>query len=168
MKLQDFITENTNVIEVYFCPDKLNSESSILNCSWEQLPKLPLHMFKTRTDQELVEYAHRNIIYQYDVATDAQKTIQRNWIQDKLINSQYIVSVQEETLPTHRFPCTQELNNKKTLNRITYKWNNRIFLIVEKENNQYSYYVRYSHVQQIDIDKMNEEWNNLLKLLKFS
>lgn len=165
MKLQDYIHENTNVVELYFCPEKITNQT-IFNCSWEQLPRLPLAQFKTRSDQSLTEYSHRNIIYQYDNATDAQKTLQRTWINDRIFDNQYIVSLQEETLPTHRFPCTQELNNKKTFHRVSFKWNNRMFLIIEKENEKYSYYLRYLHVDHIDMDKMNEEWSQLYNKIK--
>lgn len=164
MQLQDFIKDNTNILEIYFCPEKIDPNASIFTCKWKDLPKLPLHMFKHRNDQELIEYAHRGLVYQYDVATDSQKTIQRSWIHDKIIDKQYIVSLQEETLPVHRFPCTQEINDKTKFHRISYKWTNRIYLIVDMEEDYYTVYIRYQHVDNIDLEKMNEDLNQLLKL----
>ena len=166
MKLHNYITEQTNTIELYFCPDEIDKQVPFFQCSWKEPPNLPFKQFKARDDQEIVEYAHRGLIYQYDVATDNQKTIQRTWLQDEIHNKHYIVSLQEETLPIHRFPSTQEINNKTHFHRISYKWTNRIQLIMDIEENEYTVYMKYQHVDNIDLEKMNEDWNALLQLLR--
>jgi hypothetical protein len=157
MDLRDYITEQTNLVEIYFCSDKSTEER--IPCSWSVLPPLPIKFFKFKTDQEFTEYTHRNITYQYDLGTDIQKAYQRTLMTDAFLGSCYVASLNEETLPMHRFPCTNEINDKKTIHRCTFKYNNRISFIVDAEDNNYSFYIRYHHVQNMDLDKMNQEIN---------
>jgi len=165
MQLQSFLHDNVNLVEHYFCPTKHQPNENILQCGWTQLPKLPLHYFKNRLDQEIVEYCHRDLIYSYDYSNDAQRVYQKNWLHDCVNDAQYTVSFQEESLPIHRFPCTTEINEKRTLHRVHYKINNRMFFVVEKEEDQWVLYLKYQHVSNIDIDKMNEDWNQAIQQL---
>lgn len=168
MKLKDIITNDTNLIELYFCPDKNIQNSPIINIEWDILPNIPIHLFKNKFEQNITEYSHKELIYQYDMATDFQKVFQKNCITDKIFNREYLQVIQEETLPTHRFPCSTEINSKIKYSKIQYKYTNRIFLTIEvSENNKYILYLKYNHVHNIDIEKMNEEWNEIYnKLVK--
>lgn len=166
MHLQDFITPTTNVVECYFCPTEQTGEA-VLSCGWDNPPPLPgLKQLHGRFDFDIVEYNYRNLAYQYDLATDMQRTIQRHFEKDKLQGKYYILSLNEEILPSHRFPCTDEMSVVKRIHRASFKWNNRTFFNIDKEENQYTCYIRYSHNSNVDIDKMNEDWNKLLKLLQ--
>lgn len=157
MNLRDYLTDSTNVIEIYFCPEKPLEDGLRIPCLWNVLPKINMRVFKCRVDQEFTEYTHRHLVHQYDLATDMQKTYTRSVVKDCIMNQCYIVSFQEDTLPMHRFPCTSEINDKKTFQRVTFKYNNRLSLVVEKEEEGYVLYIRYFHVDNIDIDKMNED-----------
>jgi|SRR6056300_1261575 hypothetical protein len=170
MNLKELITtEETNLIELYFTPDTIEKDSPIIDLEWTTLPNIPLNLFKNRFDQLLVEYSHKNLTYQYDISNDFQKVFQRNCINDKIYNKEYIQVIQEENLPTHRFPCSIELNSKIKYNKIQYKYNNRIFLTIEvSEDDKYIIYLKYNHVKNIDIEKMNEEFNEIYKKISKS
>ena len=140
MSLQSFLTnDQVNVVELYFCPESIEANSYVFQCGWKELPRLPVHLFKNRLDQQLTEYYHRDLIYSYDRSNDAQRTYQRTWIQDDLQGPMYTVAYQEESLPTHRFPCLQEINEKKTFHKIHYKINNRMYFILEKDETDWWY-----------------------------
>lgn len=169
MHLQDLLTESGNTVEVYFCPERLEQQSPILSCGWSYLPRLPTKAFKNRLDQELVEYCHRDITYVYDTSNDAQRVLQRNCLTEKIYDKEYLLVLQEETLPAHRFPCTTEIHAKKTYRKVQYKYNNRIFFQVDKEDNdQYTLYLRYNHAYNVDLEKMNEDWNLIYRQLQKS
>jgi len=166
MHIQDLITENVNTIEVYFCPEKLNSSGNIFACGWNQLPRLPTKAFKNRMDQVMVEYSHRDISYLYDMSNDSQKVIQRNCILDTAAEHIYTLALCEETLPAHRFPCTMDINEKKKYHKVSYKYNNRIFFHVEKdETDIYTLFLRYQHAYNVDLEKMNEDWKMVYQQL---
>jgi len=159
MSLQSFLTnDQVNVVELYFCPESIEANSYVFQCGWKELPRLPVHLFKNRLDQQLTEYYHRDLIYSYDRSNDAQRTYQRTWIQDDLQGSMYTVAYQEESLPTHRFPCLQEINEKKTFHKIHYKINNRMYFILEKDETDWTFYLRYNHASNVELDKMNQDW----------
>lgn len=164
MHLQDFLTPNTNVIEWYICPH--TPTTNVIECGWETLPELPYKLLTARNEFNIVEFTHRNLTYQYDLGTDMQKTIQRTWEKDAFINQSYVVSIFEDILPSHRFPCTDEITNKKQFHRTSYRWNNRIFLNVDKEDQHHCIYLRYNHVPNIDIEKANEDWQKALNLIQ--
>ena len=86
MNLKEFITEDTNLIELYFTPDTIDKDNTIIDLEWDNLPNIPLNLFKNRFDQLLVEYSHKNLTYQYDISNDFQKVFQRNCINDKIYN----------------------------------------------------------------------------------
>jgi hypothetical protein len=167
MNLKDLVTEEVNTVELYFCPEKIPPHANLFTCGWKQLPRLPLRAFKNRMDQSLVEYSYRDMIYQYDTGNDAQKVLQRTWVKDKIYDTNYVLVLQEETLPTHRFPSTMEMNDKKKLHKIQYKINNRIFFHLDKdEQNHFTMYLRYNHAHNVDLDKIQEEWDDIYKQLK--
>ena len=166
MQLQDFITPDTTVVECYLCPTEQRN-SLVLNCHWDTPPSTAfLKQMHGRCDYDIAEYNHRHLTYQYDLATDMQKTIQRNFEKDTLQGKYYILSLHEQVLPSHRFPCTNEINPFRKFHRSSFKWNNRIFFNLDKEENQYTCYIRYNHCPKVDLDKMNEEWTKLLRLLQ--
>jgi hypothetical protein len=162
MDLRAYLGEQTNVVEFYFCPKGgLETELLQMSCQWETLPRIPTQLFKHRSDQHFTEYTHRHLVHQYDLATDMQKTFTRALTGDRVVGNCYIASFQEDTLPMHRFPCTLDINDTKSFHRVTFKYNNRLSLIIDKEKNRDGYvmYLRYFHVDNIDLDKMNQDIN---------
>jgi len=166
MKLSLLLKENVNVVEIYFCPEDISLDASSFICSWDVLPKIPTHSFKNRMDQCVMEFCHRDLIYSYDQSNDAQRVYQKNLIDDTIDKKMYIVSFQEESQPTHRFPCTMEIHEKREIHRVYYKVNNRMFFIIEKENEKWTMYLRYNHATNVDMESMDNDWTQTIKLLQ--
>jgi hypothetical protein len=165
VKLSDFIVDKVNVVDVYFCAEEQN-DIKIISCGWQEVPNIPIKSFKNRIDYNIVEYNYKDITYIYDTSNDFQKVVQKNCIADKIIGNIYVAALNEETLPTHRFPCTNEINDMQKYNRIHYKYNNRIFFNIEKdEEGTYVLYLRYNHAYNVDLEKMNEEWKEIYNTL---
>jgi hypothetical protein len=167
MKLQDYLTPNTTALECYLCPVG-ELLGPVVQCGWETLPPFPFKQLSVRNDYDLVEYSHRNLLYQYDLTTDMQKNLQVGWEKDCFIEGTplYCVALHEDVLPNHRFPSTQEMTNKRVFHRVSYRWNSRIFVNLEKEDNCYTTYIRYNHTANVDLDKMNEDFSRLLHLFQ--
>jgi hypothetical protein len=166
MDLSSYLDENTNVVELYFCQEEINSNTISFSCSWDKLPRIPLNIFKSRIDQVIIEFHKGDIVYCYDQGNDSQRVYQKELKKDKVDGKIYISSLNELTYPTHRFPCTNNINDKRTIHRISYKINNRMSFIIEKENELWTLYMRYNHSSIVDIDSMNKEWNEKLKQLQ--
>ena len=167
--LQSFFSnDQANTVELYFCPATLDKTAPVFTCGWEQLPKLPMHLFRTHLDQELTEYCHRDLVYCYDRSNDSQRTYQKHWISDDFDECCYTLVTHEESHPAHRFPCTTEINEKRDIHRVQYKINNRMFFMVDKELASWTMYLRYQHAPNMDLDKMSEDWNQVVKQLKRS
>lgn len=166
MKLSLLLKDNVNVVEIYFCPEVISLDTSSFTCSWDTLPKIPTHTFKNRMDQCVMEYCHRDLVYSFDQSNDAQRVYQKNLLTDSVDNKLYIACFQEESHPTHRFPCTLEIHEKREIHRVYYKVNNRLFFIIEKENEKWTMYLRYNHSTNVDMDSMETDWEQTLKTLQ--
>lgn len=164
----EYIKEGVNLIEVYFSPEDFKNKE-VLEIGWKELPNIPVKYFKNRTDFEIIEYVCCDLVYSYDLSNDFQKVIRKIPLYEHISNRKYLVASDEETLPTHRFPCTNDTNNKEKFTRIYYKFNNRIFFIVEKdEKDTYTLCLRYNHSYNVDIDKMTEDWNTIITAIEMS
>lgn len=164
----EYLKEGVNLIELYFSPEDFKSKD-ILDISWKELPNIPVKFFKNRTDFEIIEYVCGDLVYSYDISNDCQKVARKVPLYENIANRSYLLASDEETLPTHRFPCTDKLNNKEKFTRIIYKFNNRIFFIVEKdEMDNYTLCLRYNHSYNVDIDKMNEDWKSIRSTIERS
>jgi hypothetical protein len=166
MKLSSLLKENVNVVEIYFCPEDISLDVSSFTCSWDMLPKIPTHFFKNRMDQCVMEYCHRDLVYSFDQSNDAQRVYQKNLVSDSIDNKLYSACFQEESHPTHRFPCTMEIHDKREIYRVYYKVNNRLFFVIEKENEKWTLYLRYNHATNVDMESMEVDWEQTLKTLQ--
>jgi hypothetical protein len=166
----EYLKNNANVLEVYFAPEDFSKNNDeVLEIGWKDLPHFPEKVFKNRMDFECYDYVYRDITYSYDTSNDFQKVISKTPINEYISKKTYTIASFEETLPTHRFPCTTDLNNKEKLIKIHFKYNNRIFFIIEKnENNLYVMYLRYNHDYNVDIDKMKEDWDKIYSIIERS
>jgi len=164
----EYLKDGVNLIEVYFSPEDFKNKE-VLEIGWKELPNIPVKSFKNRTDFEIIEYVHGDLVYSYDISNDFQKVIRKVALNEHISNRFYLVASDEETLPTHRFPCTNAIINKERFTRIYYKFNNRIFFIVEKdESDVYTLCLRYNHSYNVDIDKMNEDWKTIFTTIQRS
>jgi hypothetical protein len=162
VNLVECITDNVNLVEAFFCPaTDLSLSKTVITCGWTSVPPIPTKLFHNCTHYNVVEYNYRDLTCIYDISNDSQKVIQRNYIADKTVNNTvYVLAVNEETLPIHRFPNVNTLNDKTSYHKISYKFNNRIFLNIEKdETGHHTLFLRYTHAHNVDMAKMSEDWN---------
>ena len=80
----------------------------------------------------------------------------------------YAVCLDEDVLPSHRFPCTQEIVKEGSVTRSSMRINNRMFLMHYIEDGHHYVYVRYQHASNVDIKKMQEDLDKTLNRLRRS
>lgn len=112
--------------------------------------------------QRLVEYQYRDLSYSYDKTSDAQRAFRRILVDDFKGTFGQVLVYNEEVMPSHLFPCVNEVTDKRTIHRLTWRINNRMYLVVDLEKEEdgaiASYlYVRYQHADNVDLKKMDND-----------
>ena len=162
INIKQLITENTNIIEFYLMQKTLTPEEKKINIFInDDLIKKIKNNFKKTKQSDIAYYCRNNCNYVYDLSNDSQYVYMRRLENTSIINnkiSYYILVFNEIKLPTHTFPCTNDINQKYIINVIEYKINNRITLIIKNNN----CFINYKHSKDVDIDKIQEIINNLI------
>lgn len=169
--LDIFVDENStiNLVEVYMvCGPKKEfgytmgyvTQNSKLMTSLQDAYGIP-------TKQVLCEYIHRDMIYVFDRADDRQratrKIASKEWEQLPF----YIVGYQEEQLPVHRFPSVSEITSQRIIQRTQFRVSNRIYVYIDyDESKQYSYTIRYQHASNVDVKKMDQDVERVMRIFK--
>lgn len=164
MELGSLLTEDTNLVEFYICPNVVRNEHEIVVGY-----STPLQLgsrFGNGTQQELKEYHHRDMTYVYDLDNDAQRVVRKLPQKQCMIGNMYGVSYVEEILSSHRFPCTKDIAHSTKIIRTTYRINNRLFLVHDKDEMFNYYYLRYQHSGNVDVLKMQQDLERTVACLK--
>lgn len=157
--IKDYITDKTNLVEIY-----LLSKRDIHNISLEiSLINRIKEIFKKTKEYSTVIYSRNNFNYLYDMTNDNQIVYSRIIEKDKVINNKYyLISYNEIKLPSHMFPCTNDIDYKYTNDLIEFKINNRITIVIK---NNINCYIIYKHNKDVDIDKIQENLNEIFSKL---
>ena len=118
------------------------------------------------TSTVITEFHTQDMIYSYDKMNDAQRVTRRKCHITRDTHAHNKFGLYEDVLPTHLFPCTDEILHKTTIQRTVYRVNNRMFIYVDIEiepdcENTYVY-IRYNHTDNIDLVKMELDLNRIL------
>lgn len=162
-KLEDLVDdEGTNVIEIYSCPAYFRDavDSYMIDLKWSH----PADFFQVDSPQEEVQYYHRDLCYVFDKGNDAQRGYRRTLKRELFYRNLYITAVQEESVPSHGFPSTQDISAVVKVARSTQKINNRMHWIYEKdEGGGWISYVRYQHAPNVEMNKMQQDLERVLQ-----
>ena len=161
-RLADLVeTNGTNVVEFYSTPSYFEDVSHLykIDLIWPKMPEF----FPKDNPQEEERYYHRDMCYVFDVGNDAQRSF-RKIVQNELYyRNFYVVSLQEENIPSHRFPSTQDISATERIIKYTQRVNNRMMWIYEKgERGGLVSYLRYNHAPNVDMDTMQKDLERTL------
>jgi len=156
INIRDILTDNTNLIEIYLLSKKNNNsialESSLIN-------KIK-STFKKTKQYSTVIYCRNNYNYLYDLTNDNQIVYSRIIENDRIMNNKYLIlAFNEIKLPTHLFACTNDIDYKYNNDLIEFKINNRITITIKNND---SCYITYKHNKDVDIDKIQENLNDII------
>ena len=159
INIREILTDNTNLIEIYLLSKKNNNsialESGLIN-------KIK-STFKKTKQYSTVIYCRNNYNYLYDLTNDNQIVYSRIIENDRIINNRYLIlAFNEIKLPTHLFACTNDIDYKYNNDLIEFKINNRITITIRNND---SCYITYKHNKDVDIDKIQENLNDIISKL---
>lgn len=161
--INSFITDKTNLIEIYFCPiQNYNNKNINIELDNDFLNKIKDN-FKITKTYKYTTYFYNNISYTYDRSDDNQFLNTIKLENDKYYNNKkkdlYILYLNESKLPNYYFPCIIDIDNKEEYDIIEFKINNRISLLIKNNN----CYIQYRYNKNLEIDKMQFILNNIIK-----
>ncbi len=163
VNIRELITEDTNIIEIYLLKNKDNS--SILK---SDIRRDDIYLdnirrkFKLTRNTTHVYYMRNNMTYVYDLSNDSQFVFIRKLENvDTSIHGLYGIAYNEMKLQPYTFSCTNDVNKRIEYNIEEFKINNRLSIIIKNKN----VYIHYRHSKEVDIDKIQETLNHILKKL---
>lgn len=177
------VSPRANVIEWYILPEVEDDEGDDLFANpndgdplWVRIafPERQFPSIRFHNPVALEEYRYKELVYSYDRSNDGQRTLSREALSESWNKKGdlYRVVLQEDILPSHRFPCSAETVKNDVFVRRSFKINNRLFLIEETldadtKNPGFQYYLRYNHAANVDLVKMQEDLNQFIGRYKF-
>lgn len=160
MDITTLVTDNTNIVDIYICNTDPTKNTDWATIGWDK-PPAALPNFGKGTSQYLIEYHHRELSYIYDTANDGQRVLKRTFLGMQRHRPFIAYAYLEDQLPSHKFPCVNEITYKQELQRVTHRINNRLSFIIDQETcdgETYTYYyLRYQHAPNVDTKKMESD-----------
>jgi hypothetical protein len=167
--LSEFTTD-INVVEVFFC--QKNPSAMVIDVRVdERFVRYIESKFKNPKTTAYKSYHIRDKIYTYEIGNDNQIVHSKFNVKHQHIVrirknlDLFIVSSKIEKFPPYLFPCTNEIDYVASYTIQEFKINNRISLNIRAEDGTYTAYIEYKHSQNVELDKMNETINRLIKSL---
>jgi len=161
--ISKLISDDTNIIEIYVMNSKLNDDLNKINIfiSDDFINKIK-QKFKITKETTLVYFNRNNLSYVYDLSNDSQYVYLRKLENMEITNNFYCLAFNEMKMQTHSFACTNDIDNRSEFKYQEFKINNRISLIIKNNN----IYIHYRHSKEVDIDKIQDTINNLIKRIR--
>lgn len=156
--------EDINLVEIYWVRRKVEYGYE-MNGNVKCLRALQ-DAYGSGTKQKLFEYVHGDMVYVYDRADDRQRLSRKIVMKEWEIMPFYGVGYKEEILPSHMFPCLDNLTHKQEIDRTTIRVNNRIFITMDVTNSQTMFYIRYQHANNVDVRKMEMDMDRIMNIMK--
>jgi hypothetical protein len=165
INLEKYLDDNVNIVEIFFVKNII--ENKMLDVSISENIEKNIKYKKTKEENYKMYYMNDKI-YVYELSNDNQYVISKNMKKNELIknnfsNGIYILSSKIDKYPQYTFPCTNELDNVALIKINEYKISNRISLNVKTENDIKCLYIEYKHSPNVELDKMNEIINKIIK-----
>ena len=175
MNLTDFVTNDVNIIEFYFCKDITNADEIDVNIN-SDIENIIEKKYKKYKEERYKSYHCKDKVYTYELSNDNQYVSSKIMINSKHIlyknckSNIYILSSKIDKFPQYIFPCTNDIDNISIYSIKEYKINNRISLLLrydylnDDDTNAVStsLYIEYTHSPNVEINKMNENINHII------
>uniref|UniRef100_A0A6C0K8K9 Uncharacterized protein n=1 Tax=viral metagenome TaxID=1070528 RepID=A0A6C0K8K9_9ZZZZ len=173
--LKDYITDDVNVIEVFFGADLENTSINV-NIT-RDIESIIEKKYKKYKEEKYKSYHHKDKVYTYELSNDNQFVSSKIMTKSNYLAANatagatatgvFIVSYKIDKFPQYIFPCSNDIDNISTYSIKEFKINNRISLMLRSDYSNSkevakSFYIEYRHSPNVEIDKINEYINNLV------
>jgi hypothetical protein len=175
INLKDFIDDDVNIIELFFCKDNSNNSDINVNIHGD-IESIIEKKYKKYKEEKYKSYHYKDKVYTYELSNDNQNVSSKIMTKSKYVkynngnpnkSNVFILSSKIDKFPQYIFPCTNDIDNISSYSIKEFKINNRISLMLRYDysNNKEiakSFYIEYRHSPNVEIDKINEYINNLI------
>lgn len=181
INLKDFIDDDVNIIELFFCKDNFDNSDINVNIHGD-IESIIEKKYKKYKEEKYKSYHYKDKVYTYELSNDNQYVSSKIMTKSKYVkynngnpnnpnkSNVFILSSKIDKFPQYIFPCTNDIDNISSYSIKEFKINNRISLMLRydylngKEDKvvSKSFYIEYRHSPNVEIDKINEYVNNLV------
>lgn len=154
--------EDTNLFEVYLTPNK-NNDTNVIDISInDNVVKNIQSQFKNFRKMNYKMYCMNELCYIYDLNDDNQIVFSKIRKSHDILDNFNIISYKYSKLPTHLYPCTNNINYISEYTVYEYKITNRISLIIKEDEYGKYAYIEYKHSHNVDIEKVETTINSIM------
>ena len=162
MNINELITDNTNIIEIYLKNNKIVDNKIDITLEKNKIEKI-LNKYKFKQEVGYSQYNKKNLLLLYDMSNDSQIVFEKNLENYKEYDNYIIFTYDEKKLPPYLFGCDNNIDNECKYKIKEYKINNRISIINKIENNKNSIFIIYKHDKHVDLEKNENIINDIIK-----
>jgi len=160
-----------NLIEIYIKKAGIANaqDDNIIDiCIDDKMIELIQYKYKNFKTTKYICYYRNELCYVYDMTDDNQYVYSKLKKIDNTIPTKrreyelYMISYKFSKLPTHLFPCLNDIDDVVEYTLSECKLTNRLSLIIRKDNYGQYVYIEYKHSPQMDIEKIQANINNII------
>lgn len=161
INITSLLTEDTNIIEIYLINTETTDPHKINILINDTIIDKIKQKFKITKETTHVYFNRNNLCYVYDLSNDSQYVFLRKLQNMQIKNNLCYLAFNEMKMQSHSFACTNDIDSKIEYKVIEFKINNRISIVIKNNN----VYIHYKHSKEVDLDKIQDVINNLIKRL---
>jgi hypothetical protein len=164
-------TSDVNIIEIFLCQKNTTNPMVYDTVVDPVIIKSIESRFKNPKIASFKSYHMHDKVYTYELSNDNQLVhskymVKHHYIiRDRKALDMLMVASKLEKYPPYIFPCTNEIDYISSYTLKEFKINNRVAVFIKTEDNTQSVYIEYKHSQNVELDKINEIINRLIKTL---
>jgi hypothetical protein len=163
------LAEGTNLVEIYCIPKQSkDTDDTIINLKVDSTFVSDVESkFKNWKTTKYMAYRHQHLTYLYDLTDDNQIAFSKlaNKCEKIAGGSKLFTSYNYSKVPTHLFPCVKDIDDVQEYTITESKINNRVSVIIRRDEFGATVYIEYKHSPNVDIDKIESTIQTLLKTI---
>jgi hypothetical protein len=177
--------EDINLIEIYFINrGTSDTRGNIIDVSVKNsLETFIDNYYKKSRVEKYKSYTHKERTYTYELSNDNQYVSSKIKKHMDILDNIFVICSKNNKQPNYTFPCTNEIDSVSEYIIKEYKISNRISLIMRSDivsgaggaggasgaggeagkEVVKTLYIEYRHSSNVDIDKINETINKIIR-----
>ena len=171
--------EDINLIEIYFINRGIPNDNVIDVSVKNSLETFIDNYYKKSRVEKYKSYTHKERIYTYELSNDNQYVSSKIKKHMDILDNILVICSKNNKQPNYTFPCTNEIDSISEYIIKEYKISNRISLILRSDvgdsdsgsgdggEDIKTLYIEYRHSNNVDIDKINETINKIIRKILY-
>jgi len=175
--------EDINLIEIYFINRGIRGQQgqqeNVIDVSVKNSLETFIDNYYKKSRVEMYKsYTHKERIYTYELSNDNQFVSSKIKKHMDILDNIFVICSKNNKQPNYTFPCTNEIDSISEYIIKEYKISNRISLILRSDSvgdsdsdsnseDIKTLYIEYRHSNNVDIDKINETINKIIRKILY-